>query len=66
MKNSLAPNFMSYNPALCQGWLLQVSKSAFGWCVVMTHQITKQVRIGYTKTRDEASLFVLHTLEKKE
>ena len=66
MKNKLATKFVSYNPALCDEWLLQVSKSVYGWCAIMTHTKTKQVRIGYMKSRDETSMFVLHTLEKKD
>lgn len=66
MKNNLATKFVSYNPAMCNEWMLQVSKSVYGWCVVMTHTKTKQVRIAYTKTRDDATMFVLHVVEKEE
>jgi hypothetical protein len=58
MKHNLQENFTSFNPAVVQNWILQVSQSNQGICIVMFHRFTHKVQINYVRTRDEATQFV--------
>jgi hypothetical protein len=64
MKHNLQENFTSFNPAVIQNWILQVSQSKQGICIVMFHRFSHKVQINYVKTRDEATQFVTCVLNK--
>jgi hypothetical protein len=58
--------FVSFKPARCKNWILQVSQSAGGMCVLMYHVVTKDTRVMFAQTREEASMFVSMVIEKEE
>ena len=64
MNNNLQESFTSFNPAIVNNWVLQVSKSKQGICVVMFHRFSHKIHINYVKTRDEATQFVACILNK--
>ena len=66
MKHKQQENFTSFNPAIVNNWVLQVSQSAQGLCIVMFHRFTHKVQINYVRTRDEATHFVACVLNNKK
>lgn len=64
MNNNKQDTLLSFKPALVDNWILQVSQSELGLCIVMFHRFTHKVQISYVKTRDEAAEFVTCVLNK--
>ncbi len=58
MNDKQQRTFISFKPAVVNNWILQVSQSELGMCVVMFHRFSHKVQINYVKTRDEATHFV--------
>jgi hypothetical protein len=58
--------FVSFKPAKCRNWILQVSQSKTGMCIIMHHLYTRDTRVAFAKTKEEASMFVSMVIEKEE
>jgi hypothetical protein len=58
--------FVSFKPAKCRNWILQVSESDVGMCVIMHHPITRDTRVAFVGTKQEAAMFISMVIEKEE
>ncbi len=68
MGNKTTGDFMSFNPVRVQDWIVNVSvnNATGGICVVMFHMFRHIARIRYVLNEEEATDFIVFTLQNKE
>lgn len=68
MNNKTKKDFVSFNPVRVQDWIVNVSVNNItgGICVIMFHMYQHVARVRYVMTEEEATDFIVFTLQNKE